>query len=370
MKHHRHPILDLLQGRLTRALALFGTTWLAGGVGFWVIGQAFGMNTSPMLPDGTADLQNYGVLNCLYMSAMTVSTLGMGDLGMFNRLPPEGREVVYTYTIAFSLLSYLLVVYASAQIVGYVVEGALGRYLERRRMERNLEETRNHHVVVGLGTTGRHIVEELVKLGREVVGVDTAPETVAVLRKQFPDEIFLEGDGTADETLERAGIRRAAGLFSATPLDKDNIITVLTARQMNPKVRVVARTSALTNVAKLKQVGADATISPNHIGGLRMASEMLRPVTTTFLDTMLRSQKGNTRFDEVTVSPTGPSAGRSLKSLDLQARLGLVVVALVRRGGDIQYNPPMDSVVEGGDSLVAIVTPEQKASMDRALNQV
>lgn len=365
---HRHIVVDMMRERLAKALGVFVATWLGGGLGYWFIGMHYGMSQSPLAVDGTVNPHNFGLLNCLYLSAMTVSTLGMVDLGIFNVLPPEGREFTLAYTIFYALSSYVVVVYATAQMVGYVVEGALSKYLEKRRMERDLASTKDHFVVVGLGATGIHVVEELVKMKHEVVGIDLNGPHAAVQRKAYPGEIFLEGDGTLDVTLERAGIARAVGLFAATPSDKDNIIITLTARQLSQTVRVVARASDAHNVSKLKSVGAHATISPSRIGGLRMASEMLRPATTTFLDTMLRSQQGNVRFDNVVVQANGRADGKTLAQVDLQGRTGLVVVALVRKSGEICYNPGGHEMVKAGDALVAIVSPESKLEAERHVN--
>ncbi|MBI5497232.1 MAG: potassium channel protein [Deltaproteobacteria bacterium] len=368
MLRSRHPILDFLQERLVKALAIFVGTWLLGGLGLYLIGWTFHMPTEMNAPDGSADAGNWSLGNCLWMATMTVSTLGMGDLSMFSRLPVLGRQVVYAYMIAYTLISYLLVLYASAQTISYVVEGALGRYLETRRMQRDLNELDKHFVVCGLGSTGLHIVQELVKVKATVVGVDTAPEKVAHAKTLFPTELFLDGDGTQDDTLERIGIRRAAGFFAAMGEDKDNIIAVLAARQVNPAARVVARAQESQNIEKLKRVGANVTICPTQIGGMRMASEMVRPAVTTFLDTMLRSQNSTVRFENVILRENGPAAGRMLKELDLRGRTGLIVVATVKAGGQIAYNPGPDTRVDGGDAVVVITTPDQKRVLETLLN--
>ena len=365
---HRHFMLDLMGERLVKAFGIFLATWLVGGLGFYAIGWWYGANTHALLPDGSTDTANFSFLNCLFLAAMTVSTLGLADLAMLARVPGGGRDVAYGFMIAYALFSYLLVVYASAQIVGYVVEGALGRYLEKRRLMRDLNATQQHYVVCGLGSTGIHVVAELVKIQEAVVGVDMDAERVKAARALYPDEIFLEGDVTHDEMLETCGVKRARGMFAALNMDKDNILVVLTARQQNPDLRIVARAQELRNVEKLKRVGANVTISPNHIGGLRMASEMVRPAVTTFLDTMLRAPQQTTRFENVVLHKDSPAAGKTLKELDILTRTGLLVVATVKADGAIRYNPTADIRIMGGDAVVVIASPEQKKKLASVLN--
>ena len=365
---HRVTVAEVMRERLFTALGLFTLTWLMGALGFWAIGQYYGVNDHLDLPDGTRDHNNFGFLNCMYLAAITVSTAGFGDIGMLNRVPGEGRNVVYLYFTLYVLAAYVVMVYATAQIVSYVVEGALGRYLEKRRMERELKNISDHYVVCGLGSTGRHIMSELVKVDGRAVGVDIDPANVEQAKQEFPGELFVWGDGTGDETLRTAGLTRAKGFFCALGSDKDNIIAVLTGRHLSDKVRIVARSHALQNMDKLRQVGANATISPDHIGGLRMASEMLRPSVVTFLDTMLRSTDNTTRFENVKLSPSSKAGGRTLAELDIQGQLGIVVVATVLATGKIVYNPAPNTRLSPGDSLVAIVSPDQRSDLDRLVN--
>ncbi|MEW5847874.1 MAG: NAD-binding protein [Myxococcota bacterium] len=368
--HHRHLLLDLLRERLFKAALLFVGTWLVGGVGFWIIGRIYNVNDQLLLPDGTLDHTNFGILNCLYLAAMAISTLGFADMGMLNRVPGAGRDVIYMYLMTYALSAYIVVVYASAQIVSYVVEGALGKYLEKRRMERDLSEAAGHYVVCGLGMTGQNVVSELVKADRPVVGMDTNEERVAQLKALFPDGLFFVGDATEDQTLSHAGLPRAAGLFCTLPSDKDNIIIALSARQARPELRIVARATALQNLDKFRQVGANATISPNHIGGMRMASEMLRPAAVKFLDTFLRSQdEKRLHFESVRVDPASPCAGKRLAELRIHENLGLVVVATLSAQGSFRYNPPPETVVSGGDSVVVMVDPDGRAALERYLAQ-
>ncbi|MEW5849701.1 MAG: TrkA family potassium uptake protein [Myxococcota bacterium] len=232
-------------------------------------------------------------------------------------------------------------------------------------MAHELETIQDHFVVCGLGTTGRHVVAELTKVGKAVVGMDVDRQRVHAAQGDFEGGIFFLGDASQEEHLTTAAVSRAVGIFCATPNDKDNLMIALSARQLAPKVRLVARSSDPANNGKFRQVGCDAVVNPNHTAGLRMASEMLRPSTATFLDTMLRNKETPARFENVDVPTGAHAAGKTLGQLDIQKNVGLIVVAVVRANGSIEYNPRESFGVTAGDSLIVICNAEQQATLRR-----
>jgi voltage-gated potassium channel len=164
----------------------------------------------------------------------------------------------------------------------------------------------------------------------------------------------LEGDATQDRTLERAGIHRAAGLVAALPSDKDNLYVVLTARTLNPSLRIIAKADEEEAREKMARAGADSVVCPASIGGLRMASEMARPTVVSFLDAMLRGKEAALRVEEVTLPEASPLAGRSIAENQIAQKTGLLVVALRRPGEDFQFNPPASVRLGAGDTLIVI----------------
>lgn len=333
---------------LIRSIKLFFGVMAGGTIGFWIIGITF-----PLMEGAAPDYDPSSFLNALYMSAITITTVGYGETANFHLLEEPGATVGEVYTIIYVIVSYVAVVYASANIVAALVEGAVGKEFQRRRMEKALQQLSDHFIVCGAGSTGRYVIDELLKTKNKVVIIDRVESNLHDWTSR--DDCFpLVGDGTDDELLAKAGIKRARGVFAVLHDDKDNLFIVLTARQANETCRIVGRATDVHNRGKMQVVGANAVISPNQIGGLRMASEMLRPSVVSFLDTMLRNTSTNMRFEEVPVGEGDYAANRSLKDIDAEGATGLVVVGIYRADKSLDYNPPESLMVHPGDALIVI----------------
>jgi voltage-gated potassium channel len=172
--------------------------------------------------------------------------------------------------------------------------------------------------------------------------------------KNLGEVVHVIGDATDDDTLRQAGIERAKGLVSVLSDDRDNVFVALTARALNPKLRIISRLLDEQNRDKLRIAGANEVISPNAIGGLRMASVMLRPSVVTFLDQMLRQTGQVMRVDEFEVDQAEHMIGKSLQHVDIEHRTGLLVVALKSADGGYAFNPPRSTVLNRGDVLIVM----------------
>ena len=232
-------------------------------------------------------------------------------------------------------------------------------------MEKMVNNYRDHFIVCGLGAKGSYIASELYGTRRPCVIVDADKEVVEKALQSLPDQIVLEGDATNNDTLIKAGIERAKGLFAVTGDDNQNLVISLTAKQANPRVRVVAHCTDINNEEKIKRAGADAVVSPDFIGGLRMTSEMIRPTVVSFLDMMLRETDRNLRVEEISL----PDAfiGKAISALDLKRHPQTLILAVKTEDGWI-YNPPRDYVIRIADILVYISTPEGKDKLERFLH--
>jgi voltage-gated potassium channel len=221
-------------------------------------------------------------------------------------------------------------------------------------MHKNIDKLKDHIIVCGAGSTGRHVLTELEEYGIAAVLIDIDPEAVDAYRETNPKGYSLVGDATDDHQLERANIACARGLVAALASDKDNLYLTLSARQFNPKMRIVARGSDLRVLEKLKKAGADTVVSPNYIGGLRMVSELLRPKVVRFLDEM-RRDKSMTRIDEVDICEDSRFAGRSLRDMDIRKATDLLVLAVrVPNEDGYTYNPGADFILKAGMTLVVL----------------
>jgi voltage-gated potassium channel len=258
-----------------------------------------------------------------------------------------------------------IMTYIMMSLTAFVVEGELNEAFRRRKMDKRIEKLRDHYIVCGSDGVGSHVISELTSTKRPFVVVDMDREKVDRLKVDEEEgPAFVIGDATDDETLRRAGIDRARGLFAVTGDDNLNLVISLSARQLNPGIRVVARCEEARNTEKLQRAGADSSVSPTRIGGMRIASEMLRPAVVNFLDVMLRRDDLALRIEELPV-PAG-MAGRHLAELELHQFRKLLLLA-IRSGGSWTYNPPRDHRMQDGDTLIFMGSPEERVELERHL---
>lgn len=264
----------------------------------------------------------YSLLDCLYMTVITLAGVGYGEIiDMSNN--PVGRS--FTIILIFSGMGVLL--YAVSSATAFIVEGDLKKILESRRMEKKIKKFKNHYIICGAGKTGIHIIEEMLKLDQDFVAIDSNQELVEKLRNSLNISI-IEGDADDDEVLIRAGIESAYGLITVLPNDKDNLFVTITARQLNSKLKIVAKCIDLNTKNKLLIAGANSVVSPNVIGGLRMVSEMIRPTVVSFLDVMMRDPKAVYRIEEILIDKGSPCVGKKIKDAGIREKTSVLVLAI------------------------------------------
>lgn len=300
-------------------------------------------------------IEKWSPLDSLYMTLITIATIGYGET---HPLSDGGR----VFTILLILTSLGIAAYSFTKVAQFVIEGEFHHFIRGRRMDKRIAELSGHVILCGGGSTGRCVAEELIKTRRPFVVIERDPELLEHTRRlgDFP---FVQGDATEDETLKMAGVDRAVGLIAGLPEDKDNVFVVLTARSLNPRLRIVSRVSEEENADKLKKAGADEVVSPTAIGGLRLASVMIRPQAVGFLDQMLRTAGGAIRVEEAEVGAGSGLAGRTLKDANIGRTTGMLVMAIKPKGGGYHFNPVADTAVQAGDVLIVMGTPEQLATL-------
>jgi len=314
---------------------------------------------------GTAAYKHIGgeqatLLDSLYMVVITIATIGYGEIIDLSH-SPGGR--VFTMFLSFAGIG--IMTYIMMSLTAFVVEGELNEAFRRRKMEKRIEKLRDHYIVCGADGVGTHVARELAATHRPYIVVDVDREKIERFHGGDDGPPWVVGDATDNDTLEKAGIGRAQGLFAVTGDDNQNMVISLSARQLNPKIRVVARCEEARNSEKMQRAGADSAVSPTRIGGLRMASEMLRPAVVNFLDVMLRREDLALRIEELAV----PAAmvGRTLATLELQSFRKLLLLA-VRTGEGWTYNPPRDHVMQAGETLVFMGSPEERERLEAVLS--
>jgi len=304
---------------------------------------------------------SYSMLDCLYMTVVTISTIGYSEI---IDLSNHSFGRVFTMIIAFTGVGILT--YVLSTITAFTVEGELKATFRRRKMEKKIERLKNHYIVCGVGQVGLHIINELYTTGRNSVVVALTEERIQRLEERFPEQLYVEGDPIEDSILKKAGIDRAAGLFAAMDDDNKNLIISLSARQINPSIKVVASCHNNMNAEKMKKAGASAVVSPTLIGGLRMASEMIRPTVVSFLDTMLRDTNKNLRIEET--PPLDSFEGSQLKDLNLKQFKNTLVLAVHTKIGWI-YSPAETYLIGKGTSLIIMTTPKERTLIEKLIQK-
>ena len=294
-------------------------------------------------------IEGWSWLDSFYTTVITLGTVGYGD---FTPKDPAGK----LFVVGMVVVGLMVISYAAVELTAFVVEGHLNRMLRIRKVDNMIKKVSGHYIVCGAGKTGRHIISELVKNKVPFVVIDRDVDKMD--DPEVHKHPHITGDATDDAILERAGIKKAKALAATLETDEANLFLMLTAKNLNPKLRIV--TKVVNDAAKLKllRAGADAVVAPNFIGGLRMASEMLRPNVVSFLDIMLRQSAGY-RFEEAGIGPKSPAAGKHLEDLDLYKRFGVNPVAIREGGKDFHYNPSPKHKLKVGDTLVFIAEPEK-----------
>lgn len=331
--------MEFRQSQLYKAITLLFLTFLGGGVGYYILGLFH--------PDPNI---HWSMFECFYMSTITLTTVGYGET-----LPGglENFEAARVYTMFLLIFGTGFLVYAASAGTAFIVEGELTHLLERRRMEKAIASLNGHYIVCGAGATGIHVVRELLDTGKSFVVIERDHERIERLRS-IGCKLIIEGDATEDETLTAAGIDNASGLAACLSEDKANLFVTVSARQLNKDIRIVSQNIETNVRAKLIKAGADAAVSPNLIGGLRLVSELIRPSVTTFLDSMLRDKEANIRFAEVTVEAGSDLDGTTLGTARIEERPGLPVLALRSTGdADFHFEPAAADRLEPG--VVVIV---------------
>jgi voltage-gated potassium channel len=292
-------------------------------------------------------------LQALYMSVITLAGVGYSEI-----VDTSHNPFLRVFNIGVVLVGVALTVYVFSVVAAFLVDLETTNPFWRRRMQKRIDATAGHFVVCGLGDTGRHALEELQKSAIPHVAIEILDENIKRLRESYPsiseDLLYVIGDATEEEVLEKAGIDRAKGILIALPQDKDNLVVTVIVRQRFPKMRIVARAADERFSERMLRAGAQSTVSPSRIGGLRMASEVIRPHVVNFLDLMLKSQSQTLRVEQIDVSGP-PWAGMALKELQIHRNFNLLVLAVKSNANNqLWVNPPDTLVVQPGCSVILL----------------
>ncbi len=304
---------------------------------------------------GYSIIEGWTLFDSLYMTVITLSTIGYQEV---RPLSFTGRA----FTIILVFVGVGAVAYGINNGIRIVFEGELQKAFGRRKLEKRLKSIKDHFIVCGYGRMGRIICNEL--RAKDVPFVVVEKELPELDADEDEETVFVYGDATKDEVLRQAGIEKAKGLISVLSTDAQNLYVVLSARELNPSLFIVARAGEEGSGQKLLRAGADRVVSPYHIGGLRIAQTVLKPAVVDFLEFATRSGNLELQMEEVPVDEGSAIAGKTIHEAGVGRELGVIVVAIKRKDGDMKFNPVHNTLIKAGDTLIAIGETEKLKALE------
>jgi voltage-gated potassium channel len=295
-----------------------------------------------------------GWFQSLYRAVVTSTLAGLDTV-------PKG-DAARLVSILLVLAGLTIIAYAGAVIVEAIAGGVFTGVLAERRRERTIERLHDHFIICGYGRVGRQVAEEFRAAAVRYVVLDFSDEAIAAAREH--GDLLIEGNATDDEDLRRAGLERAKGVVVASDSDPDNLYIALSARNARPDVQIVARASDEDAEKKLRLAGADRVVMPYTAAGRTMASLVLKPQVSAFLDTVTTSAGPDLHMAEIEVSTTCPNAGRSIRDLHVRRETGAIIVALRKRDGTFDTTPEPEAQIESGDVIVGVGTTEELGKLE------
>jgi len=289
-------------------------------------------------------IEGWTLADSLYVTVQTLTTVGYGD-----QTPQRGTGRLFAVFVM--LMGAGGVAYAASIIVQSVVQSELIATFGRRRRSRTMSKLHDHYIICGSGRVGSHLVRDMLRANERFVVIEKNEQRASEFSQRGVN--VLVNDATLEETLREARVEHAKGLAACLPDDADNVYVVLTARDLNPRLRIVARADEEQAEAKLLRAGANHVVAPTIIGGHRMAVALTKPAVSEFMDSITANELG-LGFEQVEVDAASPLVGQELRATPIRSELDVVIVSIRRHNGDVLFNPAGDAKIESGDILIAI----------------
>jgi voltage-gated potassium channel len=310
-------------------------------------------------PAGYIFLEDTSFLDGLYLTIITISTVGYGDIAPTT---PAGR--LFTVLLIFSGVGYVM--YMFSQITEAMVEGGLQRFVERRKMHKEMTRLHEHYIVCGFGRIGQEICSILRENNRSFMVIENDDEVIREIDQL--GYIKLKGDASDDDILLEAGIKNARGLVAVVSTDADNLYITLTARGLSPNLFILTRSSGTPGVAKkLKRAGASKVISPYAIGAHRMAQLIVRPTVVDFLDLAMQARELGLCMEELLVTAQTSFVNTTLMKSGLRKKYDIIVVAIKRPDIPMIFNPGPDTEIQQDDILIVLGDNQQISALEKTL---
>ncbi len=296
-------------------------------------------------------LSHYTFIDALYMTVITVTTVGFGEITPFS---PEEK----VFTIFLILTSITIFGYAISAFSEYLVSGKLFDHFKHRNVEKQINRLTGHTIVCGFGRNGKQAILKLTNYNKKIVVIENDKEIIDLLDAE--EILNVQGDATTDEVLLRAGVTNAANLITTLPSDADNLFVVLSARQLNKDFKIISRASNESSYSKLKIAGADNVIMPDKLGGNHMASLVTTPDVIEFVDRLTIEGETTANLEEISVNDLPKKyLNKTILDLDLRRQTGCTVIGFRNEYKDYIINPEASIKMVENSQLIVLGRPEQ-----------
>ncbi len=293
---------------------------------------------------GYALIEGWPVFESLYMTIITLATVGYKEV---YDLSFHGK----VFTIVLIVCGTGILAYTIGSMLQFMLEGQLRRLLGRKKLQKQISSLKEHYIVCGYGRIGRMLCRELTT--KPVPFIVVEQETDRCQQLEEEGYLFVQGDATNDDVLEKAGIRNAKGLITVVTSDSANVFITLTARGINPQLFILARASEDSAHLKLMRAGANKVVSPYKIGASRIAQAILRPSVLDFIDIATGRESLELQLEEIRISPGSTLVGKSLLNSGIRKNHGLIVVG-IKKNQKMMFNPNPDVGIDANDILIAL----------------
>jgi len=304
-------------------------------------------------------VEGWNFLDALYMTVTTLTTVGYGEVHEMTKM----GEV---FTILLICIGVTFFLYVVGAVVQFMVEGRIRTILGRRRLDKKIGRLKNHYIICGYGRIGKVLCKMLLRKPFELVIIEKDQELIPVL--DTDKILYVPGDATDEENLLKAGIERAKGLIAALATDTENVFLVLTARQLNPDLYIIARASNNKSKNKLHAAGANKVELPYDMGAVSMAQRIIRPTVTNFLDLAFAHKRKDIQMEEMPVHPPSDLVNVMLKNSGIRQQFNLIIIAIKKLDGNMLFNPSFDTVIESGDTVIAVGQENNLQKLEKILN--
>jgi voltage-gated potassium channel len=326
--------------QIGRAIIISWVIFLSGVIGYMII-------------------EKWDFLDAAYMTAITLSTVGFMEV---HEISPAGR--VFTIIVIFAGVGYFL--YLAGVIMQSIVEGEVRSLLGRKRLDKKISQLKNHYIVCGYGRIGRVLCQLIKEETSDIVVIEMDDNLVGTLEKDKMH--YIKGDASDEELLLKAGIKEASFLVAALATDTANVFLVLTARQLNPDIFIMARASSPTVRSKLMVAGANMVESPYDTGAVSMGLKLLRPSVSSFLDVALSRKSEGIQIEELFIPKESKYTHIALKDSGIRQDFNLIIISIKKASGEMLFNPHFETLIEPRDTVIVMGETQNLQKFAKAVN--